>query len=134
MEESHADKSGNCNRAAGRSADRDNVRRGGREGSEGEEAEPADPWPARRKRRKDFAISAVAAGGTPAGFRFRGQHERRPYSLYHNNNASSLRVLFDFQAAEQFPQAYGSYPPAGKGAEAMGSVADQIAERNKRNI
>ncbi|MGA2609825.1 MAG: hypothetical protein ABSH01_20495 [Terriglobia bacterium] len=54
-----------------------------------------------------------------------GQAWGKPYSLYHNNNASSLRVLFDFQAAAQFPEAYGSYPAEGEGAAAPSPEAKQ---------
>ena len=45
-----------------------------------------------------------------------GQAWGKPYSLFHNYNASSLRVLFAFQAAERFPEAYGSYPADDGGA------------------
>ena len=41
----------------------------------------------------------------------------KPYTLFHNDNARSLRVLFAFQAAGRFPEAYGSYPAAGGDAQ-----------------
>ena len=43
-----------------------------------------------------------------------GQAWGKPYSLF---DRSPVRVLFDFQAAERFPEAYGSYPAAGGDAQ-----------------
>jgi len=43
-----------------------------------------------------------------------GQAWGKPCSLF---DRSPVRVLFDFQAAERFPEAYGSYPAAGGDAQ-----------------
>lgn len=77
---------------------------------------------------RDKALGRVVGMDTMSRPRIRwhnGQAWGKPYSLYHNYHASSLRVLFAFQAAQQFPEAYGSYPAEGEGAAAPSPEAKQ---------
>ena len=68
-----------------------------------------------------------------------GTHWMKPYSLFHHPEPQSgFRVLFDWQAAEKYPQAFGSYreQPAtsSENKPQQGAVApeEQTAQKGER--